>query len=501
MAKHRALVIGISEYPDPAWKLPAVAADVREIAKLLGSRNGTFKDEEVLVLTDTEATSTAIQKALKDVLGRAKAGETVFVYFAGHGTVDSTDNSFYFVSHDADLSDLAATAMPLTGIRDSFDKSASQRAFLWLDFCHSGGILARRLGKSPDNEQTVLRRTLEVVQGHGKVIFAACTPEQSAYEDSSIGHGLFTHALLRGLQGDAEVDSEVTTNSLYDYIDRNIGSKRQRPMMFGHMTGRIVLMHYADRSQPPTSQPAKAVANLAVASSDQWLFLGNVFFTAERVRENKDGTITVEIVAKDSTDESALRNLRNHRGGRSDPIGFAHRNNGLIVQVREVEATTEGERQLWTLTLAPEETKYGGSLGDVTYQTQNKTYTPDDLAKLRGGRILLNNPPPPPPERRGWNEDLMLEHYIRGSNRSVDHCIVQAMWKPFKQNPKLFLQLARLASVFSLHASDVAAEILDLSLGPISDGKVHVQFKGRRRRVYANVEPKVIEIEGDCVLE
>ena len=274
MAKNRALVIGISEYPDPAWKLPAVAADVREIAKLLGSRNGTFKDEEVLVLTDAEATSAAIQKALKDVLRTAKAGEAVFVYFAGHGTVDPTDNSFYFVSYDAELSDLAATAVPLTGIRDCFDKSASQRAFLWLDFCHCGGILARRLGKSPDTEQAVLRRTLEVVQGQGKIIFAACTPEQSAYENSSVGHGLFTDALLRGLQGEAEVDGEVTTNSLYDYIDRTIGSKRQRPMMFGHMRGRIVLMHYADRSQRPTPQPTKATAELIVTSSDRWVVVG-----------------------------------------------------------------------------------------------------------------------------------------------------------------------------------------------------------------------------------
>ena len=45
------------------------------------------------------------------------------------------------------------------------------------------------------------------------------------------------------------------------------------------------------------------------------------------------------------------------------------------------------------------------------------------------------------------------------------------------------------------------AEILHPSLGPVRDGKVHVQFKGRRRRVYSNVEPKVIEIEGDCPLE
>ena len=156
MAKHRALVIGISEYPDPAWKLPAVAADVREIAKLLGSSNSTFKDGGVLVLTDAEATAPAIQKALKDVLRAAKTGETVFAYFAGHGTVDPSDKSFYFISYDTEFSDLAATAVPLTAIRDSFDKSASQRAFLWLDFCHSGGILTRHLGTPTLNEQQVL---------------------------------------------------------------------------------------------------------------------------------------------------------------------------------------------------------------------------------------------------------------------------------------------------------------------------------------------------------
>lgn len=71
---------------------------------------------------------------------------------------------------------------------------------------------------------------------------AACTPEQKAYE---LGHGLFTGALLRGLKGEAAKDKEVTVNSLFDYIDKQMGSDRQRPMMFGQMTWRVVLMHYA----------------------------------------------------------------------------------------------------------------------------------------------------------------------------------------------------------------------------------------------------------------
>jgi hypothetical protein len=56
---------------------------------------------------------------------------------------------------------------------------------------------------------------------------------------------LFTNALLKGLKGGAKQSGEVTINSLFDYIDLQTGNDRQRPMMFGQMTGRFVLMHYA----------------------------------------------------------------------------------------------------------------------------------------------------------------------------------------------------------------------------------------------------------------
>src|SRR5207302_2754204 len=111
-------------------------------------------------------------------------------------------------------------------------------------FCHCGGIIPRELGAEPDDRE-VISRALEVVQGQGKLIIAAASPAQYAYESAAVGHGFFTDALLRGLKGEAANKGEVTVNSLYDYIDRQIGSDRQRPMMFGQMTGRVVLMHYA----------------------------------------------------------------------------------------------------------------------------------------------------------------------------------------------------------------------------------------------------------------
>jgi hypothetical protein len=66
-----------------------------------------------------------------------------------------------------------------------------------------------------------------------------------AYESVTEGHGLVNDALLWGLKGEAANKGEVTINSLYDYIDRQMGGDRQWPMMFGAMTGRVVLMHLA----------------------------------------------------------------------------------------------------------------------------------------------------------------------------------------------------------------------------------------------------------------
>jgi uncharacterized caspase-like protein len=236
--RERALVIGISNYPQPIRPLPAVANDVREIAALFRSDKGMFPAQNVTSLADQEAKHQAIMPALEVAFQQVQPDDSVFVYLAGHGAV--LKDEYFFVAHDTDPDRLATSGVPLKRIKDAFDASASQRAFLWLDFCNSGGILARDLVAADDNE--VIDRTLKVTQGQGKLIMAACTPEQKAYEE---GHGLFTGALLQGLKGGAAKDREVTVNSLFDFIDRQMGSDRQRPMMFGQMTGRVVLVQFA----------------------------------------------------------------------------------------------------------------------------------------------------------------------------------------------------------------------------------------------------------------
>ena len=245
MVRNRALTIGISNYPPGIRNLPAVTHDVRAMADLLGSSNGSFASGDVRVLLDSHATKQAIREALADSLGLSEHDDTVFVYLAGHGELEN--ENFYFIPYDTRPLDLAGSAIPLKEIKTLFDQAPSNRVLLWLDFCYSGAILSRNAEALGIRDVTVaMERVLSVTQGHGKVIMCACTAEQKAYERPD--HGLFTKYLLNGLRGAAaNAAGEVTASSLHDYIDKEIGSAVQRPLFFGEMAGRIVLMHSQGR--------------------------------------------------------------------------------------------------------------------------------------------------------------------------------------------------------------------------------------------------------------
>ena len=132
-------MIGISDYLAPLIKLPAVANDAREMASLLGSEKGQFPAQNVQRLTDAEATGKKVVEAIETKFARAEANSPVFAYIAGHGAV--VGGEYYYVAYDTSVKNVKNTGVPLKIIKQAFDDSPSQRAFLWLDFCHSGGIL------------------------------------------------------------------------------------------------------------------------------------------------------------------------------------------------------------------------------------------------------------------------------------------------------------------------------------------------------------------------
>ena len=479
-----ALVVGVSNYPAPIPKLPAVAADVKGVARVLASRNGTFPSDGVTVLTDKMATREQVLVSLKAALTGAKAEDTVFVYLAGHGSVEG--GKYYYIAHDSEVGRLSETGVPLATIKRLFTATASRRVFLWLDFCHAGGITER--GTAVEDVAAV-RREIGVISGEGKIIVAACTPSQSAYEDAGIGHGLFTHALLRGLKGEAKsAQGEVTAMSLYDFIDREVKHPNQQPTFFGRLSGRIVLTHYptASRTKPATpvapkpSATVKASRPLATGGanpSNSLILLDGRVYAVPSVSEATDGDIEAQIVDPNAEEEVALRSLKGDRYGGRD-ISVAFNNQAFKGRVENVSFQTTGSKSVCTVTLKAVKRDrsfaYGMTYNGVTLEQQ---------AEMRARVILLDEKP------SIWEagRDQSLRPYVLRplEEAGLEGGIFPAIRKSWKSSQAELLRVARLWAVHYLKSCDACDEILELKLGPVRAGRLSVRFRGGVKGEYS----------------
>ena len=89
---NRALVVGISKYPDGSgWDKTHAQNDLRLICPLL-IENG-YSEENIIVLADEQATKTAIIWSLKYLSTQSEAGDYIYIHFSCHGQQMYDDNS------------------------------------------------------------------------------------------------------------------------------------------------------------------------------------------------------------------------------------------------------------------------------------------------------------------------------------------------------------------------------------------------------------------------
>lgn len=470
---NRILVVGVGNYPDPADHLPGVANDVREMANLLTSDKGIFDRNGMCVLTDAQATKAAIERELDTALARAGRDDTVLIYFAGHGTLDGT--SAYFVPHDGDGVDLAASCIALADVKRRFDATPSRRVILMFDSCYSGGVIPRRFGGVDG-----ISRALEFIAGEGRIILAACTETQLAWEDSATGHGRFTHALLRGLKGAAERDGEITVSGLFDFIDREIGGVKQRPMMYGRQVGRVVLLH----TQPRSGAPSQSAPSSGAPTSAKLILLGSLYVSAKKVSENGQ-RFSIECTTASSRDDVAMRQLQSK-------IPFAYRTSAGVATVRERRSEIDGDGQaVWHLELDVRSARDGSGEAGTT------GYSAAQLAQLRASRLLTGSPPAQPggPMVTG----SLVESMIQGLGQPyVTQSIFAELMPTLRADPERLAKI-RLAALYRLQATQCVDETIELSFVETTKGTVHVRFQGARRAGMAG-PGTMLEVEGDCAI-
>ncbi len=229
LPKLHVVAVGINKYSDPKLALGYSVPDAKAIVdQLKRSVKGSFSAVEVHALYDGEATRANVIGALKGLSG-VDESDVVVVYLAGHGIVVGDD--WIFLPHEAKMQkkfeDYRMGAITSREIQDALVAAQAQRVLVMIDSCQSGATV-ETFERQQNFERRYMRNFSRVA---GVTVIAASRRDQEAIELPSLGHGLFTYVVLKGLDGDADDaprDGNVTAHEIVQYADLQIPGMSKR---------------------------------------------------------------------------------------------------------------------------------------------------------------------------------------------------------------------------------------------------------------------------------
>ncbi len=245
MSGKYALIIGNTEYIDPGLaQLTAPGKDAEDFARVLRDEKLCGFDEVRVLLNQLSST---VIEAVDEFFDQKKPDDLLVLYFSGHGLRDEL-GSLYLAFKNTIRSRLRSTAIKDEYIRGAMDQSRSKRQVVILDCCNSGAF--------PQGTKAEVGGTMgltQAFQGYGRFVLTASDSTQFAWEgDKVIGetdNSLFTHFLVKGLEGEADKDGDgkITVDELYDYTYDQISkvtAKQTPTKSASKVEGEIVLRQF-----------------------------------------------------------------------------------------------------------------------------------------------------------------------------------------------------------------------------------------------------------------
>ncbi len=156
-ARNVALLVAVGQFRDPALKtfqLRGPAIDINSVQQTLSSQWG-FAPADIVALRDSQATHDRILEEIAALEQRSAKGDTVLIYFSGHGTSANADENAFdlpyatgaWVPYDLDYSSMPAAKRTLiVGRRDLVPRlKRLDEAGRWVvvvsDSCYSGQVV------------------------------------------------------------------------------------------------------------------------------------------------------------------------------------------------------------------------------------------------------------------------------------------------------------------------------------------------------------------------
>ena len=234
----------------------------------------------------------------------------------------------------------------------------------------------------------------------------------------------------------------------------------------------------------PVSKNSTTRRPVTAKDPKDWVMLNDNFFRTDSIKNPQDRSIILQLLPIEDREQIAeLKSLHPGEFHNRKQITYADQSEVGIMQVSSVESESSAGKTSFKIMLTPtQRSQNSGFAMEINYNN----YSADEMARLRARLMLLGEPLP---------KDL--EQFF--PTTQVEE-IFPELWVKLQTQPRLFLPKAWLKAVYSLKMNGIVEDVLKLELGPINNKVMPVRFRGRRRQVYANREPSIINFEGSCTL-
>lgn len=268
-----AIIVGISNYKEvPHLQYAHKDAQAFE-SYLLSDAGGKVPKENIETFLNENAIRYNVADAINIVIHKAKPGDRVYFFFAGHGDMEdltqiengllllyNSPNGNYFGMNDDVLQ-----ILQLKNYLGGLAQKGIEMIFI-VDACHSGNLK----GGIKGSEQTA--SALAASWGNEYKLLS-CQPNQSSLESAEWGggRGLFSLELEEGMKGlsDKNNDGKVSFMELQRYITDNVATyseDKQIPLVSGDLSKLFVTVNPATlaalKKQKEQNYPILAKANI-----------------------------------------------------------------------------------------------------------------------------------------------------------------------------------------------------------------------------------------------
>jgi hypothetical protein len=189
---------------------------------------GALPDSQIRVLIDEDATKANIMKTLNDFGAKAGENDMLMFFFSGHGMSGS------FLPYDYDG---GYQVLKQSDILKVMEQSHAKSKVVIADACHSGSFTAKE-NIADESTLNSLYRTFNNSRG-GTLLFLSSKAEEISIESEGFRQGVFSHYLIKGLKGEANLDNDniITVEEIYNYAYTNVRrftNNQQTPMIRGN---------------------------------------------------------------------------------------------------------------------------------------------------------------------------------------------------------------------------------------------------------------------------